>query len=71
MMSLLRQALVSEGLLLASSYNLSLAHDTDKVMDETLTGLSRAVATVRGQIDSSDPEAHLRGERIQPTFSVR
>ena len=71
MTSLLRQALVGEGLLLASSYNLCLAHDSDNVMEETLAGLERAVSLVRAQIDSPDPEAHLRGEKIQPTFSVR
>jgi glutamate-1-semialdehyde 2,1-aminomutase len=69
--SLLRQAFVREGLILASSYNLSLPHDNEHVYAETLEALERAVSDVRAQINSPDPESHLRGMRIQPTFSVR
>ena len=69
--SLLRQEFVAEGLLLASSYNLCLAHDTDPVMAETLDALDRAIATVCDHLDARDPAARLHGEPIQPTFAVR
>lgn len=71
MTSLLRQEFVAEGLLLASSFNLSLAHDRDDVMTETLDSMDRALANVRSHLDSSDPASRLRGEPVQPTFSVR
>lgn len=71
MTSLLRQAFVSEGLLVAASYNLCLAHDTESVFAETLESLTRAVAAVRTQLDSPNPSAALKGDMIQPTFSVR
>ncbi len=71
MTSLLRQEFVAEGLLLASSYNLCLAHDTEAVMQETLDALGKALASVRSHLDSTDPAACLRGEQVQPTFSVR
>ncbi len=71
MISLLRQEFVAAGLLLASSYNLCLPHDTESVMAETLSALDLALGNVRGHLDSSDPAARLRGYPVQPTFSVR
>jgi glutamate-1-semialdehyde 2,1-aminomutase len=71
MMTLLRQAFVAKGLLLASSFNLSLAHDAPSVIEETLDGIDSAMSDLRSQLDSSDPAQHLRGQLIQPTFSVR
>lgn len=71
MISLLRQEFVSEGLLLAASYNLCLPHDTESVMQESVNALDRAIALVRQHLDSPDPTGRLRGERVQPTFSVR
>ena len=71
LMTLMRQAFVAEGLFLATSYNLCLPHDNDVVMDATIEGLKRAMTRLREEIDSPDPHAHLRGELIQPTFSVR
>jgi len=71
MVSLLRQEFVANGLLLASSYNLCLAHDSEPIVAETLTGLDRAAAAVRDHVDAPDPADRLRGERVQPTFAVR
>jgi len=69
--SLLRQEFVAAGLLLASSYNLCLPHDTDAVMAETLVALDVAIGLVREHLDSPDPAVRLRGELVQPTFAVR
>jgi len=71
MVSLLRQEFVANGLLLASSYNLCLAHDSEPVVAETLAALARAAAAVRDHLDAADPAGRLRGERVQPTFAVR
>jgi len=71
MVSLLRQEFVAHGLLLASSYNLCLAHDSEPIVSETLQALDRAAAAVRDHLDAADPAGRLRGERVQPTFAVR
>jgi glutamate-1-semialdehyde aminotransferase len=69
--SLLRQEFVANGLLLFSSFNLCLAHDSDAITEETLAAADRALGAVRAALDSPDPAASLRGELIQPTFAVR
>lgn len=71
MNSLLRQALVSNGLLVGASLNLCLAHDEDSIMDETIRRISVAAKDVRADLDSRDPAQRLRGEAIRPTFAVR
>lgn len=69
--SLLRQEFVANGLLIGASLNLCLAHDDDGVTAETVAGVGRAAAVVRAALDSADPAAYLRGDKIQPTFAVR
>ena len=71
MTSLLRQEFVAAGLLLASSYNLCLAHDGDNVMNGTLAALDQALTRVREHLDTPDPAAELKGALVQPTFAVR
>jgi glutamate-1-semialdehyde 2,1-aminomutase/spore coat polysaccharide biosynthesis protein SpsF len=69
--SLLRQEFVAQGLLLAASFNLCLAHEEEGVFDETLKALRTALADVRAALDAPDPAARLRGRPIRPTFRVR
>ncbi len=69
--SLLRQEFIAEGLYLLSSLNLSLAHDRDVVVRDTLTAMEAALARVAEALDDADPAAHLKGPPIQQTFSVR
>jgi hypothetical protein len=69
--SLLRQEFNAYGLLLGASFNLSLAHDDDAVMRETITAIDTAAGAVRDALDSGDPAGRLRGEPIKHTFSVR
>jgi glutamate-1-semialdehyde aminotransferase len=71
MVSLLRQELCANGLLLGASFNLCLAHDDDSIMAETITAIDTAAGIVRDALDSSDPKSYLRGEMVQPTFAVR
>jgi len=69
--SLFRQEFVENGLLIGASLNLCLAHDSDAVMNETITAFGDAVAQVRRAVDSGDPKASLLGEKVQPVFAVR
>ena len=69
--SLWRQEMIANGLILASSYNLSLAHDSDSIMYQTLDSLRCASEYLFEYLNSSDPASYLRGEPIRPTFSVR
>jgi len=71
MTSLLRQEFVAHGLLLASSFNLCLAHDNEPVVTETLVALNGAAADIREHLDADEPASRLRGELVQPTFAVR
>ena len=71
LVSLLRQEFIAAGLILASSYNLCLPHEDDKVQDETMECLAAALSEVCRHLESPNPEAALRGARVQPTFSVR
>ena len=71
MTSLLRQEFVAEGLLMAAGINLCLPHEDPTVREETRGAFDRAAASVRAHLDASDPRARLRGELVQPTFSVR
>ncbi len=69
--SLLRQEFNANGLLLAASFNLCLAHDNETVIADTIEAIGGAAAAVRDALDSPDPAGRLRGEPVQPTFSVR
>jgi glutamate-1-semialdehyde 2,1-aminomutase len=71
LISLLRQEFNANGLLLGASFNLSLAHDNDAVMQETISAIDTAAGAVRDALDSPDPTARLRGKPVQPTFAVR
>lgn len=71
MTSLLRQEFVGSGLLLASSFNLCLPHDTDAVMNETISRVDDALWRVADHLDAPDPASRLRGDLVRPTFSVR
>jgi glutamate-1-semialdehyde 2,1-aminomutase len=71
LISLLRQEFNANGLLLGASFNLCLAHDDDEVTAETITAIDSAAGLVRDALDSGDPTGCLRGEPVQPTFSVR
>jgi glutamate-1-semialdehyde 2,1-aminomutase/spore coat polysaccharide biosynthesis protein SpsF len=69
--SLLRQEFVANGLLLAATFNLCLAHDDQRIEADTTRALARSFAALHEALNSSDPTARLRGDPIQPTFRVR
>lgn len=69
--SLLRQSFVENGLLMAASFNLCLAHDDETIERDTIGALDRAFAAVSEAVNAPDPAAHLRGALVRPTFQVR
>lgn len=69
--SLLRQEFVAHGLLFASGFNLSLAHDEESVILDTEQRWNSAAEVVAAALRSPKPEKHLRGERVKPVFQVR
>ena len=71
LVSLLRQECTSHGLLLASSFNLCLAHTAPGIADTTLTALDNALSGVADALASADPAGHIRGRPVQPVFSLR
>lgn len=71
LISLLRQSFFSEGLFIGASLNLCLAHDDDAITKETVARASRAACKVRDALNAPDPQQFLKGDAVQPTFSVR
>ncbi|MDP6352293.1 MAG: aminotransferase class III-fold pyridoxal phosphate-dependent enzyme [Alphaproteobacteria bacterium] len=71
LVSLLRQEFAANGLLIAASLNLCLAHDDDKVERETLEAMDRSFTAVRDALESPDPAGRLRGAPVKATFAVR
>lgn len=69
--SLLRQAMAENGLLMLSTFNLCLAHDTNEMHDRTLTAVERSLITFKAAIEAPDPATHLKGSLVKPTFAVR
>lgn len=68
---LLRQELNRRGVYLASSLNLSLAHDAQDIERETVAAFGDALDAVRTAIDDPDPAGHLGGSLTSAGFSVR
>jgi len=69
--SLFRQELVAEGLLMGGAFNLCLAHAEDEILDDTLARFARACETAAAALHDAEPERHLKGKPIQPVFQVR
>lgn len=69
--SLLRQAFVENGLILAASFNLCLAHDDDLVEAQTVAALDQSFEAVATAVNAPDPARYLRGALVEPTFQVR
>ena len=69
--SLLRQELNAAGLLINATLNLSLAHTYNSIFMETIKRFEKAINKLNEYIDMKDLETALKGNLIQPTFSVR
>ncbi len=69
--SLIRQETAAQGLLMGSSFNLCLAHDDPRIVDETTSRWQAALLAVADALDDADPASRVRGEPVQPVFTVR
>lgn len=69
--SLLKQELINEGILMGSTFNICLAHEDSKVIEETLNAFDRALDVVCDAVLSGNPAARLRGSPMRPVFQVR
>jgi len=69
--SLLRQEMIANGLLMGATVNFCLAHTQPGIIDETVAAFEQASRSVAEALDAPDPWKYLRGEPIQPVFTVR
>ncbi len=69
--SLMRQEFVANGLLLGASFNLCLAQEDHGFQKHVEQGMRAAMEQVKEHMALPDPSMALKGDMIQPTFSVR
>ncbi len=69
--SLMRQEFVAQGLLYLSTFNISLAHDDDEIIRQTLASTNQALIKIADALESNRPEDHLKGPVVKPIFQVR
>ena len=69
--SLLRQELLKEGIMVNSTFNLCYAHSKAGVLEDTIIRFKEAISTLKSYLDASNPKKFLKGELIQTTFKVR
>jgi glutamate-1-semialdehyde 2,1-aminomutase len=69
--SLLRQSFNRAGLLIASSLNLSLAHDMADVKSRSIAAADEALRELRAALDRPDPNSALLGQVARSDFAVR
>jgi len=55
----------------SASLNLSLAHTKELIFEETLIRFKKAIDKVGTHIQLKDPKKALKGNLVEPTFSVR
>ena len=71
LISLLRQELAANGILMGAAFNLCLSHDDEAVLGETLDAWNRAAEAVAMAVAAPDPARCLRGEPVRPVFQLR
>ena len=69
--SLLRQELLKEGIMVNSTFNLCYAHSKTGVLEDTIIRFKEAILKLQSYLDTSNPKKFLKGELIQTTFKVR
>ena len=70
-LALIRQEYAAQNLLIASGLNLCLAHDDEKIIDQTLHRAKRAFEALSIAIHSPDPSRFIKGEILTSDFEVR
>lgn len=69
--SLLRQELVTNGIIQGNGFNLTLAHCQEDVWQQTLAVWQAVAKKLAGFFSDKNPAAHLRGRPLQAIFQVR
>jgi len=71
MTTLLRQELIEQGIFMGGGFNLSIAHNDESVIAETLHGIHQSFEKFSKYLKTDNPVSNLRGELIKPVFQVR
>ena len=58
-------------MLFGGGYNISVSHNSDKVIEETVGAMRNALQLLQGYLSVQNPMKYLRGKMIQPVFQVR
>ena len=69
--SLLRQELIANNILMGNTFNLCSPHMDSGIFDQTVVAFERATRSVSAALKLPNPWCALRGEPIQPVFTVR
>jgi glutamate-1-semialdehyde 2,1-aminomutase len=69
--TLLRQELIEHGVFMGGGFNLSIAHNDENIISETLLGIHQAFERFSTYIRMDNTMSNLRGELIKPVFQVR
>ena len=69
--SLLRQELLKEGIMVNSTFNLCYAHSKAGVLEDTIIRFKEAILKLKLYLDTSNPKKFLKGQLIQTTFKIR
>ncbi|MBT7555393.1 aspartate aminotransferase family protein, partial [Candidatus Woesearchaeota archaeon] len=71
MTTLLRQELIKQGIFIGGGFNLSIAHDDDDIISDTLYGVRQSFEKFSTYLKAGNPMSNLQGELIKPVFQVR
>ncbi len=52
-------------------FNLSIAHDDENIVKETLLGIRQSFERLSEHLKTHNPASKLRGDLIKPVFQVR
>jgi glutamate-1-semialdehyde aminotransferase len=69
--SLLRQEFIEQGIFIGGGFNLSIAHNDETIISETLSGIHQALERFSTYLNTDNPMSNLRGELIKSVFQVR
>jgi len=69
--TLLRQEMIEQGIFMGNAFNISIAHDDENIMKETLFGIRKSFESLSDHLKINNPSSKLRGELVKPVFQVR
>ena len=69
--TLLRQELIQSGVFIGGGFNLSIAHNDESVIVETLSSIRQSFEKFSTYLKHDNPLSNLQGDLIKPVFQVR